>query len=144
MRFYELTYLINPDLSELELNGFCQKINGFITEEGGIVNKEKSPIRQRLGYSVNKKTEAFLVNLTLSLNPENLEKLEKKIKNEKQIMRYMVSAKQSLEETKREPSRASLRFSKTEAAEKKGEKPKEHQKIELKEIDEKIDEILKE
>lgn len=147
MKLYELTYLISPDLSEEELKNFSGKISNFIQEETGTLEKTTGPSKKKLGYPIKKKEEAFLVALNFSLNPEKLGNLEKKLKAENQILRYIILTKKAPEKTLR-PKLTSLELASKEASPKikklpevppKITKPK---KVELKEIDKKIEEIL--
>lgn len=132
MRNYELTCLISPDLSEEELKNLSIKINSFIQEETGVLEKASEPLKKRLGYPIKGKAGAFSVSLNFSLNPEKLENLEKKLKSENQILRYIILIKTAGKEVL--PRRKRLR------------EPAAHQprtkKVELKEIDKKIEEIL--
>jgi len=152
MKSYELTYLISPDLSEEELKILSGKINNFIQEETGILEKTTEPSKKKLGYSIKKKEEAFLVTLNFSLNPEKLGSLEKKLKSENQIFRYIILTKKTPEKTlrpKRQPragpprTETSLGLASKEPNEPPAQQPKT-EKVELKEIDKKIEEILNE
>lgn len=163
MKNYELTYLISPDLSEEELKIFSGKINNFIQEETGILEKTTEPSKKKLGYPIKKKEEAFLVALNFSFQPtadqpkagsaEKLGRLEKKLKSENQILRYIILTKKTPEKTlrlKRQPqagpprTETSLGLASKEALQPPKVAPKitEPKKVELKEIDKKIEEIL--
>lgn len=157
MKNYELTYLISPDLSEEELKIFSEKISNFIQEETGTLEKTTEPSKKKLGYPIKKKEEAFLVALNFSLNPEKLGSLEKKLKSENQILRYIILTKKTPEKTlrpKRQPqaglprTETSLGLASKEALPKIKKPPEappkitEPKKVELKEIDKKIEEIL--
>jgi len=153
MGFYELTYLILPDLSEEEVKKISKDVGELIAQESGVLKKEAEPIKRKLGYPINKKAEAFLVSLDFELTPDKLEKLEKKLKSENKILRYLIFAKQSPEKIKklfpREPRKSLERMPFAEVpSEKEAAKTSfglsETKKIELKEIDKKIEEILKE
>jgi len=140
MKNYELTYLISPELSEEESKIFSGKINNFIQEETGTLEKTTEASKKKLGYPIKKKDEAFLVTLNFSLNPEKLGRLEKKLKSENQILRYIILTKKTLR-----PKRTSLGLASKEALPKPPEAPPkitEPKKVELKEIDKKIEEIL--
>ena len=39
MKFYELAYLISPNLLEQEVKNFLEKISSFIQKEGGVLEK---------------------------------------------------------------------------------------------------------
>ena len=147
MKLYELTYLISPDISEEELKNLSQKVVGFITGEEGTVKKIIEPLRKKFGYLIKKKGNAFLITLNFQLSPEKLKNLEKKLKSEAQIIRYMILAKKEPGEilTPEKLIKPSTLREKEKAREiKETAKTIKPKKVELKEIDKKIEEILKE
>jgi len=135
MNFYEITYLISPDLSEEELKNFQEKINSSIQEKGGILDRVSKPIKKKLGYPIKEKSVAFLKTLTFYLNPEKLENLEKKLKGEKPMLRYMILTK---------PRTKEVLVRSKKGLTKPIIKPKVKIKVELKEIEKKLKEILEE
>lgn len=147
MKNYEITYLISPDISEEEIKKFSQKVVGFIIEEEGTVKKIIEPLRKKFGYLIKKKGNAFLITLNFQLSPGKLKNLEKKLKSETQIIRYMIL-------TKKEPGEIpapeklikppTLREKEKTQETKETAKTIKPKKVELKEIDKKIEEILKE
>ena len=107
MRYYELTCLG-------DINFIQEKIAPLIQEEGGIL------------ASVYKK--ANTVTFCFQMEPENLTNLEKKIKSEGQISRFIILSKK--------PKRSQEAFPRTPWV----EKPK--RKAEIGEIEQKLEEIL--
>ncbi len=129
MKDYELAYLISPELSKEEVKPFQDKIISFIQNEGGVLIENVNPVNKLLSYPVKKQIQAYLAVLDFQLNPEKLAELEKKIKAETQILRYLILIKPKLKEIK-----AVLRkFAPKKAPERK---------VELKEIEKKLEEIL--
>ena len=138
MRYYELTCLISPELSSEELNSFQEKIISYIQEGKGILVKvneckpSSSPFAKArvIDLSSKKRGDFTLFGLNFQLNPEGIEGLEKKLKADKQIIRYFII-------TKKVPRGGKI-------AEKPLRVPKKIQepKVELKEIEKKLDEIL--
>lgn len=122
MKYYELTCLISSELSLEEINSFQEKIISYVQEEKGILVKIDQPSK--------KKGDFTLLGLNFQLNPEGVEGLEKKLKADKQIIRYFII-------TKKVPKAGKI-------AEKPLRVPKKIQepKVELKEIEKKLDEIL--
>ncbi len=142
MKNYELTCLISPDLSEEELKNLSAKINSFIQEEAGVLEKTSEPLRKRLGYPIKRKVGAFSVSLNFSFDPEKLENLEKKLKSENQILRYIILIKTTSKEVlprRKRPLKIPEKI--IEPSESAAHRPKA-KKVELKEIDKKIEEIL--
>jgi len=137
MKSYKLIYLISPEVSEDDLKVLQEKITSSIQNEGGILDESELPIKKNLAYPIKKKTLAYLANLTFRSDPKGLENLEKKIKAEDKIIRYFILVKprfrKVLIRVKKIPET-------TEVSSKKTAKPK----VELKEIEKKLEEILEE
>ena len=134
MKLYEITYLTPSELSQEEVNSFQEKIISYITENKGILLDIKKPLRKLLACPIKKRREALLTSLDFQLPTSSLKDLEKKLKQEPDILRYIILSKKEkkvLKETrvKKEPKTAP-------------QKPQK--KTELKEIDEKLKEILAE
>ncbi|MBM3250875.1 MAG: 30S ribosomal protein S6 [Candidatus Nealsonbacteria bacterium] len=142
MKHYELTYIISPETTEEEVKNLGEKINRFILEENGKIEKISAPLRKKLGYPVNKKESGFLTTLRFSLAPEKLATLKKKLKKEAKIIRHLILIKKIKKEI---PERKNLPITKSPfpTLEKNGEKRIKPKKVELKDIDKKIEEILK-
>lgn len=131
MKDYDLTYLISPDLSEQELEDFLKKINLFIQEEGGKVKKYEGPLKKRLKYPINKTDKAYLATTKFHFEADKLENLDKKLKKESSLLRYLI-----LTDEKKLPKK--IRIPKI----KPGAKVKKEKRVELEKIDEKLNEIL--
>lgn len=142
MRKYELTYIIQPDLPEEGLKDINARIIALIQGDSGTIERTIEPQRRKLGYPIKKKSEGFLVSIRFSLDPEKVTGLENKIEAEKEILRYLILAKNVKEKTgsKNALRRTKKPFENTEQI----EKTTEQKKVELKEIDKKIEEILNE
>ncbi len=139
MKQYQLTYLISPDLSERELREFQEKTISLIQEEGGALSEVREPVRKKLAYLIKNRGEAYLATLNFRLQSgkpdssptptkKGLANIEKKLKSESQILRYIILTK---------PAR---RIMVTGKPSKKPVSPKT--KVELKEIGKKLEEIL--
>lgn len=129
MRIYELTYLTSPDIEETTLNSIREKIISQIQENGGLLLSVNSPVKRTLFYPIKKKTEAFLVSLEFQLKPTAIEKLEKNLKAESNILRYLILSKKLPKKVAKAPLKKV----------KKGPP-----KVELKDIEKKLKEILNE
>jgi len=127
MKTYELTYLISPDLSEKEVFSFQEKIISLIQEAGGTLGEVKTPVRKKMAY---------LATLNFHLSPEKLEILEKKLKSEGQVLRYIILNKP------RSKPLTTFRKRTAEGNPTTPEKKVVGGKVELKEIEKKLEEIL--
>jgi len=135
MKLYELTYLISQKLSEKEAEKISENINSFIQKENGILIEDKKPSRQILSYPIDKSIQAYLVYISFYLDPEKIINLEKELQSGGQIIRHLLLSKKLLKKTKTSPF--------LERRTKKIEVHKE-EKVDLSEIEKKLEEILEE
>jgi small subunit ribosomal protein S6 len=125
MRYYQLAYLLSPELKKEEIEKIQKDLTSFFEKEG-VLDKVEEPLKRTLFYPIKKKTEAFLGAIYFYLESEMIKELEKKLRGEEKILRYLIVSEKA-------PKRIKVK--------KKIAKPK---KVELKEIEKKIEEILKE
>jgi ribosomal protein S6 len=130
MKDYELTYLIKTDVAGEEIKSLLEKISDLIKSQEGIIKRATEASKKKLGYQIKRKTEAYLVSIDFSLNPDNLKNLENIIKEQKEILRHIIVVK----EKERIITPRSIESTTTKKIEKK---------TDLEDIDEKIEEILK-
>jgi small subunit ribosomal protein S6 len=126
MKLYELSLIINPELKEEEANRISQEIISLIQEKGGILDNLREIKLINLAYPIQKKERGFFSSFSFYFKPEETNLLDKELKNNKNILRYLL--------VKKEPSR----LKKTARVEKKESK----KKVDFKKIEEKLDEII--
>ena len=119
MKLYELTYVTSPDLPEEEQKKLSERVISFLQIQ-----------------PTQKQFSGFLTSLDFHSEPEKIKDIEEKLKAEQQIQKYMILKKR----VPRPEAKVSKRILISKKTEKKAEKPK----VELKEIEKKLDEILKE
>ncbi|MCP6719072.1 MAG: 30S ribosomal protein S6 [Patescibacteria group bacterium] len=129
MKNYELSYLISPEASEQNVESLQEKIKSLIQQGTGSVGKVNRATKIRLAYPIKEQREVFWTNLTFALEPEKLKNIEQGLKAEKQILRYLILVKKLLKKTSRIRTKPKIEL-----------KPKT--KVELKDIEKKLEEIL--
>jgi len=135
MRYYELNYLISLEISETELKSLTEEINALIVEKEGKVINFIEPIKIKLFFPIKspithtRQKEAYLATLNFQLNPEKLQDIERKLKSDEKILRYLLITQKISKKV-------------TEIPLKKPEKITRPKKVELKEIEQKLEEIL--
>jgi len=140
MRQYQLTYLISADLNDEELKNISGKISNLFKEKGAILNAIKDPVKKWLGYSIKNKREAFLATIDFNIEPEKIKELKKGLDSEQGIIRYVILSKKPISLSKKPRIRIPIKETKLKTM---VEKPRE-KKVELKEIEKKLEEILEE
>jgi ribosomal protein S6 len=130
MKLYELNYLISSNLSQEELKAFQEKIENLIREEGGFLVETKNSIKRTLLYQtktkLNPSTEtAYFVTLNFNLVPEKVKNVEKKLKAENQILRYLILNKEIKKATSPLPREGKSSFPPTELSPRESKSGKE-------------------
>lgn len=127
MKNYELTYLITPEITEEEIKELQGKMKSLIETEGGILIEENLANKKVLSSPIKKRSSGYLATLNFQLNSEKLTNLEKKLRSEDKILRYLILTKKKTLPLPTKPRRIIT-------------KPKS--KVELKDIEKKLEEIL--
>lgn len=147
VKSYEIAYLINPDIAEDGVFGEAGKVTSFIQDAQGLVGRIEEPKKRKLAYPIEKFPNAYFGWTTFAVAPERLAEIEKRLKAEPAIIRYLVA-----EEVKRPAREFRPRFGRTErrapARELGGVKaftpapPKEEDQGKIEELDKRLEEIL--
>jgi len=92
MRKYELVCIVQPDLDETAFRGAIERVQGWITESGGSVDKVDVWGRRRLAYPIRKQRDGQYVLLNVTLDPKSTSDLERNIRFLETILRHMLTA----------------------------------------------------
>lgn len=98
MRNYEVAYIVHPDLEESGFKEILEKIQGWITDSGGIVTNVDLWGKRKLAYEIRKQKEGQYVILQTQMEPKFCAELEKNFGLQESIMRFMITAPVSSEE----------------------------------------------
>ena len=90
MRDYELTYIVKPDVDAANLHAIIERVNGFITAEGGSVTKLDQWGIRRLSYAINKYREGQYVFIKTQLDAASVAKIEARLRLQEDILRYLL------------------------------------------------------
>ncbi len=130
MNYYELTYLIPISLNEQEIEELSKKIEEFLQTEK--IDKKEGILRKKLAYPISGESQAFLISIFFQSEPADILKLKKYLKEEGKILRHLIiKTKPQEEEREEEDPKKTPLF-----------RPSQKPKVELSEIDKKIEEIL--
>ena len=92
MRKYELVCIIQPELDETAFKGAIDRVQSWITEAGGNVDKVDVWGRRRLAYPIRKHREGQYVLLNVSLDPKSTGDLERNLRYLETVLRHMLTA----------------------------------------------------
>lgn len=137
---YELICILNPFLEEVDLNNFKADLEKIITNHNGQIVHFMEPEKRDLAYPINKQNQGIYLISHITLEPQNVIDFLKELKTLKSLLRHLISALESPNESSVEKSgvkKQKIRktiFTKT--AESKDDK------MDLEEIDKKLDELV--
>lgn len=94
MNTYELTLILNPKLSDKDKETLLLKVLSIVEKEGGKVEKKEEWGKKALTYPIKKFTEGFYEFLTLEMEPKIVVIVNKKIRLEENIIRYLLVKKE--------------------------------------------------
>jgi len=143
---YELAYIIPAKFSEDEVPKINHKITRLILDSGGQILNEESWGKKKLAYPIKQNKYGYYQIIKFALEPLALQKIEHQLKLDSSILRHMtikVKYRTTTEKEKKRALRKKVEVKKIE--EKKIEKPKVEKvkKISIEDLDEKLEEILK-
>lgn len=141
LKNYEIAYILSPSLVEEEVLTFAGKVSALIEEQKGVIKHLQEPKRHKLAYAVNKERNAYFGWTTFRLSPQSVAALEKKLKLETTIMRYLIIE----EETRLKAPVFRTPTAKPGAAKMPSvprEAEKSEEKLDLEALDKKLEEIL--
>ena len=169
-RKYQLNCFFSPTLEQSQLDENIDKIKKIIADNQGHTREEKNS-RKKLAYPINHLDEAYFLILDFEIPAEKLSELENSLRLNDNILRHMiihqpVKTKAPVKEIKKAPTDVDLekelstvpeeaqtqeeseseetKEESEETPEKQStkEKPQEDEKVDINELDKKLDEIL--
>ena len=168
MKTYELSYIISSESTSEEASAKENEIISAIQSREGVILKQLNPVAKTLAFPVGKRASGFFGVLEFKMEAEKLLELKEVIQKDKKIVRHMLLTKEpvrirkarrvkpgtvveaepkleSVFETKTEVKpevEAVKEVEKVEEEKPVKEKEKDKDKVDLKDIDQQLDEIL--
>ncbi len=87
--YYELTYIINPVLEDDQYEEIVEKFTEFIRDNGGEIDEVDEWGIRKFEFEMDKKTSGYYVNAYFNAPGELIEKLERALRIDDHIMRYL-------------------------------------------------------
>jgi len=125
--FYEITCLLPDRLNESETKAAQDHIKEIIEKNGGKIKQEFSPKRIDLAYPIKKEKKAYLISFDFYNDSRQSCSIKEAVRKEPNILRFIVVKK--IEEKEKPVAKPPA----------KTPSPK---KVDLKDLDKKLEEIL--
>jgi len=94
---YETICILNPDLSEEEVQETIESYSAIVTEHGGEITKTDQWGLRKLAYKVHGHQKGYFVYYLYSGVPETVSELERNLRISDQCIRYMTVKVDDLE-----------------------------------------------
>ena len=154
MKTYELTYIVSPDLTSEEVESKAKELESAVTSREGLILKQSNPIAKTLSYPIKKRASGFLGVLEFQVEPEKLLEIKEILQKDGNLSRYLIIIKEAQRVRKERRSKREAPI--LEAETKTGVEPTDSikeetapakpavgkEKVELKDIEQKLDELL--
>jgi small subunit ribosomal protein S6 len=90
MRNYELGFVIHPEVEQSDVTQAVDKIGQYVSASGGEVTSVDVWGRRALAYPIRKQKEGTYVFLHAQLDPQAIQELERNLKLDEEILRYLL------------------------------------------------------
>ncbi len=90
MRSYEVILIVHPDLDENALTGVVDRVQSWITDSGGSIDRVDQWGKRRLAYSIRKQREGQYVYFDTQFNPSYAVELEHNLRLLEPVMRFSI------------------------------------------------------
>ena len=94
MRDYELTLVVDPDLTAAKQKALLTKMKKLITDLKGKVAKIDEWGKKELVYPIKRKKWANYFLLSVKLSEKTLGEIDKKLKFQENLLRYLLVKKE--------------------------------------------------
>ncbi len=152
MKTYELTYIVSSEISSEEAEAFAKEINSFIQNKEGTIISSQNPVAKTLSFPIKGFGSGYFTISEFQIEPERVKEVEEKLQKDGKILRHMINIKKPIKIQKERGAKKEPKFTmgqpeKTEVKEepasaKSSGEARPEKKIELEDIDKKLDEIL--
>jgi len=152
---YEILFIVSNRFTEEEAKQSIAKVEKLITDNEGVISSNEYWGKKKLAYPINHETYGYYQLLEFDLDGKNLSKLDEKLRLDSEILRFMIVTKKVKSETqikKEQKIKEKIDSKKTAAAKEKAEKtaaaevkkPKKvtKEKVNMENLDEKLEGIL--
>ncbi len=110
-RFYEVMFIIRPDVAEEDADKLIAGFEGTITTGGGTIRSIEKMGRRKLAYTVRKFNDGNYVLLTIDADGKLVAELERRLRVSEPVIKYLTVRMD--EEEKRLDKVKALRASRT-------------------------------
>ena len=88
-RFYEVMFIVRPDLAEEEVDKIIASLEQTVTNGGGTIRSTEKMGRRKLAYLVRKFSEGNYILLTVDADGPLVAELERRLRVTEQVIKFI-------------------------------------------------------
>lgn len=141
---YEIAYFLSSSHAEADVLTYAAKLAALIEENKGTIKHSGTPRKRPLAYPIKKQTQGYFGWITFTLTRALIKNLEKKLKNENDLLRFVIveEVPVDMRPYRPFPFRQIPQPGPTPVRQPLSEPEKEAPKLDLEALDKKLEEIL--
>lgn len=151
---YEMLFIVPNKFTEEEALGILEKTKGIITDNGGQITYEEKWGKKKMAYPIDNNNHGYYYVVEFDSERSQVARMENLIKMSSDVLRHMIVSKKVESEEEKESKKkiaekiAAKNLEKKEEEEKEEaeedvkEKKEEKKKVDLEDLDDKLDKIL--
>lgn len=93
MRKYETIFILNPEISEDEVNSVVDKVKLLIEKSEGIIENVDFWGKKKLAYEINKKNDGYFVLINFSSKEDFPKELDRNFRIMDLVIRHIIVKK---------------------------------------------------
>ena len=151
MKPYELTYIIASQEKAEDAENLKKDLEVFVQEKGGVILKSEKTAPQTLAYPIRKNSSGYFCTLEFQIEEGKIKEIKEKVQKDKRILRHFIIIKKPIKQMKERRTRRTMQVPEFDIKEpldninlKPGKEKTKAVKVELKDVEKKLDEILSE
>ncbi len=87
---YELTLILNPEVSEDKFKATLDKVSQLITGKGGAISAVEPWGKKRMAFPIKRFREGNYVLLKCTMDPKIITELESSLKLTEEVLRHLL------------------------------------------------------
>lgn len=144
---YELLYMIPNKFTEDELKPIMAKVNKAITEKGGKITLSEEWGSKRLAYPIKSMSHSYYNLIEFEADGKKISEIDKILRMMNEVMRHQIVVKkrkteEAIAKEKKITEKIASKKKEETAKEEKETKTKKQEKVDLMQLDKKLDKIL--
>lgn len=104
-RRYELYTVLTAGLEEENFEELTQRVEGYITTNGGDIVEQQRKGRRRLAYAINRNSDGYDIIYQVMLPTEAPATIERQLRLNENVLRYLLVRREDLDKPKAEETK---------------------------------------